>query len=118
MPDGSKLDYAAPSKMMSVMTCSKLTMNVMIIAYIRLDFFLDCARDERIFKNSGTRFNLRCRNDGNYDPVQDQNGKVFCVDQYGYAVSGLLTPDPDLVCDKYLYDIQEDFFADDDLVYY
>lgn len=91
---------------------------MIIVLTSALTFCSDCARDEKIFKNSGTRFNLRCKNDGNYDPIQDQNGKVFCVDQYGYAVSGLLKPDPDLVCDKYLYDNQEDFFADDDLVYY
>lgn len=38
MPDGSKLDYAAPSKMMSVMTCSEFMHFNLRLVHIRFDF--------------------------------------------------------------------------------
>lgn len=37
---------------------------------------------------------------------------MFCVDRDGYAVTGLLKPDPDLDCDQFIYDVQEDLFDD------
>ncbi|CRK99450.1 CLUMA_CG012578, isoform A [Clunio marinus] len=98
MPDGSKLNYAAPSKMMSDMNCN-------------------CARDEKIFTMSGIEFNLRCSNNGNYEPNQDQNGKIFCVDRYGFSVSPLLQPDSGLDCDQYIYYAQEDLFFEDEFEY-
>ncbi|KAG5681650.1 hypothetical protein PVAND_011065 [Polypedilum vanderplanki] len=85
MSDGLKLNFATLSKMMGDMNCN-------------------CARDEKIFKNAGIDFNLRCRDNGNYEPIQDQNGKIFCVDRDGYAVSGLLNSDSSGIdCDQFFY---------------
>lgn len=75
---------------------------------------IDCAQDERIFKALGIEFNLLCRDNGNYESIQDQNGKMFCVDRDGYAVSPILSPDSGLDCDQFLYYAQEDLFLDDD----
>jgi hypothetical protein len=75
----------------------------------------DCGRDERVFGNAGINFNLRCRDNGNYEPIQDQNGKIFCVDRDGYAVSGLLRSELEIDCDHFIYYAQEDFFILDDV---
>lgn len=60
-------------------------------------------------------FNLRCKDNGNYESAQDQNGKIFCVDRDGFAVSKLLQPEPGLDCDRYIYYAQEDFFNEYDV---
>lgn len=78
------------------------------------DKISDCARDERIFKASGIEFNLRCRDNGNYESVQDQNGKMFCVDRDGFAVTPLLNANSGLDCDQFFYYAQEDFFIGGD----
>ena len=77
-------------------------------------FLLDCARDEKIFKNAGIVFKLRCRNNGNYESVQDQNGKIFCVDRDGYAVSSLMESESDFNCDKFFYYAEEDILEQEE----
>lgn len=57
-------------------------------------------------------FNLECSSNGNYDSVQDQDGKIFCVDRDGFTVSPLSSPITNLDCDKFFYYAQEDFFYD------
>jgi Thyroglobulin type-1 repeat len=57
---------------------------------------------------------LKCKDNGNYESVQDQNGKIFCIDRDGYAVSDLMIADSDISCDQFLYYAQEDLFDDDD----
>lgn len=78
---------------------------------------LDCARDEKIFKSAEIDFSLRCKDNGNYDPIQDQNGKMFCVDEIGYAVTGLLEPTEGLNCDLFIYNEQEDINVEDEYEY-
>lgn len=103
MPDGSKLNYATPSKLMSDMNCSEYYSSLSIeISFINVEKNLDCARDEKIYQQVGRPFNLRCRDNGNYEPIQDQNGKIFCVDRDGYAVSGLLRSSS-INCDMFYY---------------
>lgn len=115
MSDGSKLNYATPSKMMSDMDCSKIQFcNLLSLTNFSNFPSLDCARDEKIFKNAGIVFNLRCDNNGNYEAIQDQNGKIFCVDRDGYAVSGLLQSDSGMDCDHFFYYAQEDFFNEEE----
>lgn len=75
----------------------------------------DCALDERLFKAFGLFFSLRCRNNGNYESQQDQNGKIFCVDRDGFAVTDLLEPDGGLDCEQFFYYAQEDIFIEDDV---
>lgn len=60
---------------------------------------------------------MRCRDNGNYESVQAQNGFVFCVDRDGYAVTGLLRAGSDLDCDQFFYYAQEDLFIDEDIDY-
>lgn len=112
MSDGSKLNYATPSKMMSDMNCSEK--QKFELFYCHHNFLLDCARDEKIFHNAGIAFNLRCDNNGNYESIQDQNGKIFCVDRDGYAVSGLLESDSGMDCDHFFYYAQEDYFIEEE----
>lgn len=120
MPDGARLNYASPSKMLSEMNCSESIFKKIYRRsqsprnYLRI---VDCARDESIFKNAGIAFNLRCKDNGNYESVQDQNGLVFCVDRDGYAVTGLLQADSSLDCDQFFYYAQEDLFIDEDIDY-
>lgn len=99
--------------MMSEMDCSKIYWAFLFCHHTNFPIFLDCARDEKIFKNAGIEFNLRCDNNGNYESIQDQNGKIFCVDRDGYAVSGLLQSDSGMNCDQFFY-YQEDFFIEEE----
>lgn len=69
-----------------------------------------CARDQLIFKTAGFGFNLQCKDNGNYDAIQNQNEQVFCVDRYGYSVSTLMNHQPGLDCNDYIYYKQEDDF--------
>jgi Thyroglobulin type-1 repeat len=98
MPDGSKLSYEIPARLVNevgnVMNCN-------------------CARDEKIFKDKGIQFYMRCKYNGNYENLQDQNGKLYCVDSYGFAVSGLLEPESGNACDMFIYTEQEDIFEED-----
>lgn len=68
-------------------------------------YFSDCARDTKIFENNGLSFPLACNGYGNYDPIQNLNGKYFCVDQDGFAVTDYLniTSAIGLDCTQYLY---------------
>lgn len=73
----------------------------------------DCAHDEKTFEESRIIFNLLCSSNGNYESIQDQDGKMFCTDRDGYAVSPLLSADSGLDCDQFFYYAQEDFFIED-----
>lgn len=95
------------------MNCSKKFIELFFFIKFFLNFPIDCARDEKIFKNAGIVFNLRCDNNGNYESVQDQNGKIFCVDRDGYAVSGLMQSDSGINCDQFFY-YQEDLFIEEE----
>jgi hypothetical protein len=79
-----------------------------------LQLFLDCAIDEDLFKTAGIQFNLICSYVGNYEPIQSVNGKVFCVDKYGFAVSDVMDPHPGLDCNDYIYYAQEDISDNDE----
>jgi hypothetical protein len=95
MPDGSKLNYMIQTReMRNEMNCN-------------------CARDEKMFKDKGFQFNMRCKNNGNYEKLQDQDGKFYCVDKYGFAVSGLLEVESESSCDLFIYTEQEDIFDED-----
>lgn len=94
------------------MDCSKFLKIFFLQIFQCGNFQLDCARDERIFKKLGIEFNLRCKESGNYESLQDQNGKMFCVDRDGYAVSPLLSPESGLDCDQFFYYAQEDLFIE------
>ena len=61
---------------------------------------LECAHDKRIFQQAGIAFALICNANGNYEPIQDQNGKMFCVDSDGFAVTALMPPQLSLDCDR------------------
>lgn len=79
----------------------------------------NCARDEKIFKDKGIQFNMRCNINGNYERIQDQNGKNYCVDMYGFAVTPLLEQESGIDCDAFIYTEQEDIFKDEiDYEYY
>ncbi|CAG9804770.1 unnamed protein product [Chironomus riparius] len=93
MPDGTKLSYATPSRLAADMNCN-------------------CARDDRAFKKAGISFNLRCKDNGNYEPTQEQNGRIFCVDRDGFAVSSFMAPSADIDCNQFIYYAQEDLFMD------
>lgn len=45
-----------------------------------------------------------CAGNGNYESLQDINGKLYCVDQDGYAVSDYFKPSDGFDCTKYMYD--------------
>ncbi|XP_055842142.1 uncharacterized protein LOC129909166 [Episyrphus balteatus] len=62
-----------------------------------------CARDQKIFSEAGMIHRLTCSGNGNYESIQDINGKIFCVDGDGFAVSDPVETDilPD--CSKYIY---------------
>ncbi|CAO1388383.1 unnamed protein product [Diamesa hyperborea] len=96
MPDGTKLKYTAMSKLATEMNCN-------------------CARDELIFMKAGIYFNSRCKENGNYESIQDHNGKIFCVDRDGYAVTRLMDFQPGLDCDMFLYYAQEDEFIEEEI---
>lgn len=50
--------------------------------------FIACAIDKQIYEESNVSFKLTCSTNGNYEEVQyHQNGKYYCVDALGYAVS-------------------------------
>lgn len=93
---------------MAEMNCSEFQWKQNLKRKFEIFSLLDCARDEKVFKNAGIDFNLRCKDNGNYDRIQDQNGKMFCVDDDGYAVSSLLEPTTGLNCDIFIYYEQED----------
>lgn len=59
-------------------------------------------------------FNSRCKENGNYESIQDHNGKIFCVDREGYAVTSLMQYQPGLDCDMFLYYAQEDEFIEEE----
>lgn len=99
MPDGSQLGrYEMPSRLMNEMG-NEMDCN--------------CARDEKIFLDKGIQFTMQCSNNGNYDRMQHQNGKIYCVDSFGFAVSPLFDPVEGMLnkyCDQFMYDKQEDIF--------
>jgi hypothetical protein len=115
MPDGSKLNFATPTRMMAGMNCSEF--EELSPEILSQRSFSDCARDEKIFKNAGVAFNLRCKDNGNYDRSQNQNGNVFCVDDFGYAVTGLLEAKDEINCDMFIYYEQEDINIEEEFEY-
>uniref|UniRef100_A0A336MII2 CSON000315 protein n=1 Tax=Culicoides sonorensis TaxID=179676 RepID=A0A336MII2_CULSO len=50
-----------------------------------------CAIDQQIYEASKIPFKLTCNSHGNYQAVQYQNEKYYCVDALGYAVSDFET---------------------------
>ncbi|XP_011301419.1 uncharacterized protein [Fopius arisanus] len=49
----------------------------------------NCARDTRIFNDEGLENLLTCETNGNYEALQFSNGRPFCVDSDGYAITSL-----------------------------
>ncbi|XP_063985399.1 uncharacterized protein LOC135166769 [Diachasmimorpha longicaudata] len=49
----------------------------------------NCARDTKIFTDENMENLLSCETNGNYEALQFSNGRPFCVDSDGYAISGL-----------------------------
>lgn len=74
----------------------------------------NCARDEKFFHDMGIQFNMRCNINGNYERIQDQNGYIYCVDVYGFAVTPLFEPEGNNVdCDQFIYTAEEDIFDEE-----
>ncbi|XP_012273944.1 uncharacterized protein LOC105696232 [Orussus abietinus] len=48
-----------------------------------------CARDYRIYAQSGLNFFFSCYNDGSYDIIQHSNGEPYCIDEDGFPTSSL-----------------------------
>lgn len=68
---------------------------------------LACARDVKIFELSEIPFTQSCDAKGSYDSLQYQNGKIYCVDAFGYAFGYAVTdfpPADEIKCDRYRYD--------------
>lgn len=57
-----------------------------------------------IFKNAGLELPLLCAGNGNYESLQDANGKLYCVDQDGFAISDYFKISEGFDCEKYMYD--------------
>lgn len=76
----------------------------MYAVYYYFVFFSDCARDSIIFKNAKLEFPAMCAGNGNYESIQDVNGKIYCIDQDGFAISNYFKPSDALDCTKYMYD--------------
>lgn len=74
-----------------------------LVQYLTLRLIADCARDLNHFEAAGLTMTLICQGNGNYQTMQDINGRVFCVDNDGFAVSGYFESTDGLNCDDYLY---------------
>ncbi|KAG4070333.1 hypothetical protein HA402_006475 [Bradysia odoriphaga] len=67
-----------------------------------------CARDHKHFEEAGLSLTLSCTGNGNYEKTQGFNGKIFCVDRDGFAVTSYFGSVIGLDCDPfYYYEIKE-----------
>lgn len=67
---------------------------------------IDCARDMKIFLENRLNFPLACNGFGNYEPLQNINGHLFCIDEDGFSVTDYLnisSSQEEINCNQYLY---------------
>lgn len=63
---------------------------------------------------AGLGLTLSCRGNGNYEKIQGFNGRYFCVDQDGFAVTGYFDSVVGLDCNVYYYNTITEPMDDDD----
>ena len=56
-----------------------------------------------MYESTGVGFPLSCAGNGNYERIQGINGRIFCVDQDGFAATDYFNTVVGLDCDKYFY---------------